>query len=69
MPSIRSKICRILAKHLIGSNLDPNKPIDEMRQGMEKATKFAFLPASTKVVQTDYRNISAELVTGKKANE
>lgn len=69
MSSIRSKFCRFLAKRLIGSNFDPKITIDEMRRGMEKATKMSFLPAKTKVDHLSYSNISAELVSGKNANE
>jgi epsilon-lactone hydrolase len=69
MPSIRSKICRILAKRLIGSHFNPSLTIDEIRKGMEKATRMAFLPANTNVEKTRYGDIDAELVTGKDANE
>jgi len=69
MTSIRSKFCRFLSKRLIGSNLDPNKTIDEMRIGSEKATKYSMLPSRTEVIPVSYDNVSAEWVSGKNANE
>jgi len=69
MTSIRCKFCRFLSKRLIGASLDPSKTIDEMRLGLEKATKFSMLPAKTEVTQVSYNNVSAEWVSAKNADE
>jgi acetyl esterase/lipase len=59
----------MLSKRLIGASIDPSITIDEMRLGLEKATKFSFLPTKTKVDQVVYNNISAEWISSKNANE
>lgn len=69
MASIRSKICRMMAKLTIGSALDNKKTIEEMRLGMEKATKLTFLPSKTNIEQVNYGDIAAEWVSGKNADE
>lgn len=69
MTSIRSKFCRFLSKRMIGSSMDPSNSIDEMRLGLEKATKFAMLPAKTSISQVNYNNVSAEWVSAKNADE
>ena len=63
MTSIRSKLCRFLSKRVIGSSLDPNTTIDEMRLGLEKATKLSILPAKTNVDKISYNNVSAEWIS------
>jgi hypothetical protein len=60
MTSIRSKICRMLAKRMIGSAFNPDIPIEEIRNTMEKATKMAFLPAGTRVDKVACNNVAAE---------
>jgi len=69
MPSLRSKICRILTKRMIGSAFDPNLTMSEIRIHMEKATKMAFLPAKTKVEKITINDIPSEWISGKNANE
>lgn len=69
MTSIRSKFCRYLSKKLMGSNMVSSMSIDEMRIGLEKATRFSMLPARTKIHKVGYHNVSAEWVSGKHADE
>jgi monoterpene epsilon-lactone hydrolase len=69
MPSLRSRFCRIFIKHLIGSKFITGLSIDQMRKGMEGATRMAFLPAKTKVEQTSCDGVSAEWVCAKNVNE
>ena len=69
MSSLRSKFCRILIKHLYGSKFIIGLTIDQVRKGMEVATRLAFLPAKTKVEQTSYGGVKAEWVSAKNVNE
>ena len=69
MSSLHSKFCRILIKHLYGSKFIIGLTIDQVRKGMEVATRLAFLPAKTKVEQTSYGGVKAEWVCAKNVNE
>jgi acetyl esterase/lipase len=69
MPSIRSKVCRILTKYLVAPNFNPNKTINEARRGMERLTKLAHLPAKTKVEKITFNSISAEWIYAYEAHE
>ena len=69
MPSLRSKFCRILIKHLIGSKFITGLTIDQVRKGMEVAAWMALLPAKTKVEQTAYGGVFAEWVCAKNVNK
>ena len=69
MPSIRSKVCRMLTKYLVAPKFNPNKTIDEVRRGMESLTKLSRLPSKTKVEKITLNSISAEWVYAYEAHE
>ena len=69
MPSLRSKFCRILTKHLAAGIFNPNKTIDEMRRATERLTRLSRLPSNTKVEKITLNNISAEWICAAGARE
>lgn len=68
MASIRSKLCRMLAKRMIGSAFNSDISIEEIRSTMEKATKMAFLPAKTRVDKVSFNTVAAEWITSANAH-
>ncbi len=69
MPSIRSRLCRILTKTLVAPKFNPNVPLEKARKGMEDVAKLSRLPPKTQVEQVAFGGISAEWVFREKAPE
>ena len=69
MSSLRSKVCRLMAKHLIGARYRPGFTIEGIRKGLEDATRLSFLPANMVVERININGISAEWVCGKHSEQ
>lgn len=69
MPSLRSRLCRLLIRYLVAAKFNPDKTIDEIRRGAESLTKLTGFPSQTHVEKIQLNSISAEWVFANEARK
>jgi acetyl esterase/lipase len=69
MPSLRSRLCRLLIKYLVATKFNPAKTIGEIRRGAESLTKLTGFPSQTRVEKIRLNSLSAEWVFANEARK
>ena len=69
MPSLRSKLCRLIIKKIVAPKLNDLKSIDETRNYMERMAKYAKLPPNTNFEKITLSGMAAEWIYANTARE
>ena len=69
MPSLRSSVFRLFTRYYLRSGFSVNRTVEQHRKFLLRVSKLSLLPFGTKVQQLSIDGVSAEWVSGRKAQE